>query len=265
MHAPLTADASAGPKADEPSADSAAPMEVDAAASPAAAAEGNDRDDPAATGPDPRVCKLCGLAGEHAPPSPASADGTAPARLEERLLYGRDQAAWMHLNCMLWSSEVYENDDGGLMALDATLNRGARVVSVAPLALIAVAVTAASLTVLPRVRDGGARSPALHRLRQAVRDHRVLRLALHGQLPLWLCLGTQGRPAGRSAGCRRQPLTRRGNAPATVSCGAGQAAHAIFLTDKRVFCAKHADKEAVKTAVADGMQMDDFAVARRGA
>lgn len=179
-------------------------MEVDVAASPAGSTEGNhdrDHDDlvategnnPAATSPDPRVCKLCGLAGEHAPPSPAAADSTATARLEERLLYGRDQAAWMHLNCMLWSSEVYENDDGGLMALDATLNRGVRVVPVAPLALHGGYSGVANHLACYSC----AQSPALHCLHQAVRHHRVLRFALHGQLPLWLRLGTHQGPCGQ--------------------------------------------------------------------
>ena len=74
---------------------------------------------PLARGPeslsvDPRTCKMCGNVGD--------------AGDAERLLYGRDQDAWIHLNCMLWSAEVYESEDGDLMAVDTALVRSQRLV-----------------------------------------------------------------------------------------------------------------------------------------
>jgi hypothetical protein len=42
-----------------------------------------------------------------------------------RLVYFR-QNEWAHVNCALWSSEVYEEVDGGLQNVPAAINRGAK-------------------------------------------------------------------------------------------------------------------------------------------
>ena len=66
---------------------------------------------------DTRLCKMCGVGGD--------------TGIAERLLYSRDHDAWMHVNCMLWSAEVYESDQGELMAVDTALIRSQRLVRVA--------------------------------------------------------------------------------------------------------------------------------------
>ncbi|KAK7066067.1 hypothetical protein SK128_026400 [Halocaridina rubra] len=60
---------------------------------------------------DHRKCVLCGQEGDGDPNSTG------------RLLYlGQDE--WMHINCGLWSSEVYEEVDGGLQNVYLAVNRG---------------------------------------------------------------------------------------------------------------------------------------------
>ena len=62
-------------------------------------------------GPDRRKCALCGREGDDEP------------NFAGRLLYlGQDE--WMHINCGLWSSEVYEEVDGGLQNVYLAVNRG---------------------------------------------------------------------------------------------------------------------------------------------
>lgn len=44
-----------------------------------------------------------------------------------RLLYaGQDD--WVHVNCALWSAEVYEEGDGSLQAVHAAMARGRKLV-----------------------------------------------------------------------------------------------------------------------------------------
>lgn len=59
---------------------------------------------------DPRICLLCGNVG----------DGTTngPARL-----LNIDVNQWVHLNCALWSGEVYETVNGALMNVDIAFKR----------------------------------------------------------------------------------------------------------------------------------------------
>ncbi|KAG5897396.1 hypothetical protein JTB14_013488 [Gonioctena quinquepunctata] len=60
---------------------------------------------------DTRSCSFCrGL-------------GDGPAHQESRLLYC-GQNEWVHANCALWSSEVYEEIDGSLQNVQNALNRG---------------------------------------------------------------------------------------------------------------------------------------------
>jgi hypothetical protein len=86
---------------------------------------------------DPRVCRLCGGGGEDGSPG--------------RLLYLRGApGAWLHANCVLWSAEVWESDDGVLHAVHAALARSFRLVRrVAP-----------ATPVLYRLNDTGASEPA---------------------------------------------------------------------------------------------------------
>ncbi|XP_068215279.1 histone-lysine N-methyltransferase 2A-like [Palaemon carinicauda] len=61
--------------------------------------------------PDRRKCALCAREGDDEP------------NYAGRLLYlGQDE--WMHINCGLWSSEVYEEVDGGLQNVYLAVNRG---------------------------------------------------------------------------------------------------------------------------------------------
>ena len=58
-----------------------------------------------------RKCVLCNGVGDGVP------------KVEGRLLYlGQDE--WLHVNCGLWSSEVYEEDDGGLQKVYEAVSRG---------------------------------------------------------------------------------------------------------------------------------------------
>ncbi|KAJ8949142.1 hypothetical protein NQ318_012890 [Aromia moschata] len=60
---------------------------------------------------DTRACGFCkGL-------------GDGPSHKESRLLYC-GQNEWVHANCALWSSEVYEEVDGSLQNVQSALNRG---------------------------------------------------------------------------------------------------------------------------------------------
>ena len=59
---------------------------------------------------DVRNCQLCGQFGE---------------KLEGRLLHFRN-CEWVHVNCALWSSEVYEEVDGSLQNVGQALSRGAK-------------------------------------------------------------------------------------------------------------------------------------------
>ena len=59
---------------------------------------------------DRRVCVLCSARGD------AATDG------EGRLL-NMDTDKWVHLNCALWSSEVYETLNGALMNVDVAVKR----------------------------------------------------------------------------------------------------------------------------------------------
>ena len=61
---------------------------------------------------DCRVCVLCGDVGDGEP--------NGCGRL---LNVGIDQ--WVHINCALWSPEVVESPDGGLVNLDRAVARGA--------------------------------------------------------------------------------------------------------------------------------------------
>ena len=65
------------------------------------------------SGKDTRKCQFCGQCGDHK----ESRSG--------RLLYYR-QNEWVHVNCALWSSEVYEEIDGSLQNVWQALNRGAK-------------------------------------------------------------------------------------------------------------------------------------------
>lgn len=60
---------------------------------------------------DRRVCVLCEAKGD------AATDG--PGRL-----LNMDTDKWVHLNCALWSSEVYETLNGALMNVDVAASRG---------------------------------------------------------------------------------------------------------------------------------------------
>ncbi|KAK6183545.1 hypothetical protein SNE40_011007 [Patella caerulea] len=60
---------------------------------------------------DTRVCAFCGLVGDGQPDGPS------------RLL-NLDVDKWAHLNCSLWSSEVYETLNGALMSVDIAYKRG---------------------------------------------------------------------------------------------------------------------------------------------
>ena len=60
---------------------------------------------------DRRTCVLCFTRGD------AVTDG------EGRLL-NMDTDKWVHLNCALWSAEVYETLNGALMNVDVAVNRG---------------------------------------------------------------------------------------------------------------------------------------------
>lgn len=63
---------------------------------------------------DVRKCLLCNMNGD-ADPCEAG-----------RLLYlGQDE--WLHVNCGLWSSEVYEEDDGGLQNVFIAVSRGRQI------------------------------------------------------------------------------------------------------------------------------------------
>ncbi|XP_071959172.1 histone-lysine N-methyltransferase 2A-like isoform X2 [Antedon mediterranea] len=60
---------------------------------------------------DPRRCSLCGQCGDHEPD------------LAGRLLYiGQDD--WIHINCGLWSAEVFEEMDGSLVNVHSAISRG---------------------------------------------------------------------------------------------------------------------------------------------
>ena len=60
---------------------------------------------------DLRICQFCGQHGGH---------GEAGRLLHVRL---RD---WVHVNCALWSSEVYEEVDGSLQNVGQALSRGSK-------------------------------------------------------------------------------------------------------------------------------------------
>lgn len=60
---------------------------------------------------DNRVCGLCKIVGDGLP------------HKEARLLYC-GQNEWVHANCALWSSEVYEEIDGSLQNVHSALSRG---------------------------------------------------------------------------------------------------------------------------------------------
>ncbi|XP_041470400.1 uncharacterized protein LOC121419962 [Lytechinus variegatus] len=60
---------------------------------------------------DPRRCCLCGVMGDDDPNNAG------------RLLYcGQDE--WIHINCALWSAEVFEEVDGSLINVHAAISRG---------------------------------------------------------------------------------------------------------------------------------------------
>nr|WAB05089.1 histone-lysine N-methyltransferase trithorax [Colaphellus bowringi] len=73
--------------------------------------EENSFADVVASFPDTRLCNFCKKLG----------DGLA--HQESRLLYC-GQNEWVHANCALWSSEVYEEIDGSLQNVQNALNRG---------------------------------------------------------------------------------------------------------------------------------------------
>lgn len=58
---------------------------------------------------DMRRCALCAYGGD---------DG-----LEGRLIYG-GLDVWVHVNCALWSDEVYEREDGALVNVETAIRRG---------------------------------------------------------------------------------------------------------------------------------------------
>ncbi|XP_030826729.1 histone-lysine N-methyltransferase 2B-like, partial [Camarhynchus parvulus] len=62
-------------------------------------------------GADERQCTLCLQSGD------------APAQDEGRLLY-MGQNEWTHVNCALWSAEVFEEGDGTLRNVHAAVARG---------------------------------------------------------------------------------------------------------------------------------------------
>ena len=47
-----------------------------------------------------------------------------------RLLYAR-QDDWVHINCALWSAEVYEEGDGSLQMVHLAIARGRKLVTAA--------------------------------------------------------------------------------------------------------------------------------------
>ena len=202
---------------------------------------------------DPRVCKMCSRGGDGGP--------------EERLLYVRALDLWVHLNCALWSSEVYEAEDGELVKVDSALTRSQRMVrSVAD-------VVAAP----PPVRDGAA-DPSVPRASPdpMLRSHGSAASPAPSPTPPWAAAIRGARPTTifrvlAYVQARRDrtffPFLRRALMRVLEVLpwtDGGQAAGAVFLSDKRVFCPRHVDKDAVRAAVAEGMAMDEFEVPRRG-
>lgn len=61
--------------------------------------------------PDMRICELCGEIGD---------GGTD--RSGRLLQYDADK--WVHVNCALWSAEVYESQCGALMNVEQAIRRG---------------------------------------------------------------------------------------------------------------------------------------------
>jgi histone-lysine N-methyltransferase MLL3 len=66
---------------------------------------------------DRRHCVLCSHSGD------GDTNGTA------RLL-NVDLDAWVHLNCALWSHEVYETQNGALMNVGDAIKRGEKTVTI---------------------------------------------------------------------------------------------------------------------------------------
>ena len=66
---------------------------------------------------DTRRCLLCGLTRD--------AEPSGPGRL---ICCGLDE--WVHVNCGLWSAEVFEDDEGRLQNVQAALSRGKQMVRV---------------------------------------------------------------------------------------------------------------------------------------
>lgn len=64
---------------------------------------------------DTRKCQLCGYYGDDESPS--------AGRL---LCSGLDE--WVHINCGLWSAEVFEDDDGKLQNVQTAITRGKQMV-----------------------------------------------------------------------------------------------------------------------------------------
>lgn len=64
---------------------------------------------------DARKCLLCGVAGD--------AESSGAGRL---LCCGLDE--WVHINCGLWSAEVFEDDEGRLQNVQVALSRGKQMV-----------------------------------------------------------------------------------------------------------------------------------------
>ncbi|XP_072776805.1 histone-lysine N-methyltransferase 2B [Taeniopygia guttata] len=80
-------------------------------APPSPGEEGAEPPVPGGGGADERQCALCLRCGD------------APAQEEGRLLY-LGQNEWCHVNCALWSAEVFEEGDGTLRNVHAAVARG---------------------------------------------------------------------------------------------------------------------------------------------
>ena len=64
---------------------------------------------------DTRKCQLCGYYGDD--------ESASAGRL---LCCGLDE--WVHINCGLWSAEVFEDDDGKLQNVQTAISRGKQMV-----------------------------------------------------------------------------------------------------------------------------------------
>lgn len=129
------------------------------------------------------------------------------------------QNEWTHVNCALWSAEVFEDDDGALKNVHMAVLRGKKLVS-PPQSSFSVPPPAAFVQVGRNLTASRAPCAALREVSEAGSDRRLLPHLVHDELPLHVRAPVPLQlPGGQEGLLPKAQGAHQGRGKHTVGCG----------------------------------------------